>query len=245
MPAAVPAGQRVYAVGDIHGRIDLFDELLDRIAADDRARGPAQTVLILLGDLVDRGPDSRAVVERAMALRGGGMALRWLKGNHEEVFLDALAGDPRVVKYFIGIGGDATIQSYGITGDDYRNATFAELAERLPAQVPAAHRDFLASGEDMIRIGDYVFVHAGVKPHVALDEQSPADMRWIRGPFLDSDEDHGALVIHGHSISDAVEERFNRIGIDTGAYASGRLTAIGLEGDARWYLATEPLDGVA
>jgi serine/threonine protein phosphatase 1 len=234
--ARVPAGQRVYAIGDIHGRDDLFASLLERIEADNASRGPANITLVLLGDLIDRGPASAEVVERAIALRGGPMRLRWLIGNHEEVFLKALGRDPQLMRYFVRIGGASTIHSYGIAGPDYDRLTFEELAEALPHQVPKEHAAFLAAGEDMIAIGDYLFVHAGIKPGIDIDSQHPSDLRWIREHFLDDDRDHGAVIVHGHTITDAVEDRGNRIGIDTGAYASGILTAIGLEGAERWYL---------
>jgi serine/threonine protein phosphatase 1 len=234
--ASVPAGQRVYAIGDIHGRDDLFAALIDRIVADDAARGPADTTLILLGDLVDRGPASAQVVERAMGLRNGPFRLRWLIGNHEEVFLKALGRDPALVRYFVRIGGAPTIHSYGISGADYDRLTFDELAEELPRHVPKEHIAFLAAGDDMVAIGGYLFVHAGVKPGFGFDDQRPSDLRWIREDFLDDMRDHGAVIVHGHTISDDVEDRGNRIGIDTGAYASGVLTAIGLEGTERWYL---------
>ncbi len=234
----VPEGERVYAIGDIHGRLDLFDGLLDRIAADNAARGSANVTLILLGDLIDRGPDSRGVVERSMQLRGEWPCVRWLIGNHEEAFLAALDGEERMVKYAIGIGADATIHSYGLSGDAYDRATFAEIAAALPGMVPAAHASFLAAGEDMIIIGEYAFVHAGVRPGVPLERQTQKDMRWIRNSFLEAGEDFGKIIVHGHSISADVQRRRNRIGIDTGAYDSGVLTAIGLEGAAQWFLDT-------
>lgn len=230
---AVPDGQRVYAIGDIHGRDDLFADLLDKIEADHAARDPAQSVLILLGDLVDRGPDSRRVVERAMTTRNRFDTVRWLIGNHEECFLAALTGDVQRVRYFARIGGDATIRSYWEDDESYNEASYDEVAEKLPQIVPRSHADFLGAGEDMIRIGDYVFVHAGVRPGVPLDGQRPKDLRWIREEFLTSADDFGAMVVHGHSISETVEITGNRIGIDTGAYCSGALTALGLEGDRK------------
>lgn len=233
----VPTGQRVYAIGDIHGCDDLFARLLDKIAADNAARGKAHTTLVLLGDLVDRGPDSASVIERARGLDASFDKVSMLIGNHEECFLAALTGEARRVRYFIRIGGDATIKSYW--GDDasYAAASFEEVAERLPLIVPQAHIDFLGRGEDMIRIGDYAFVHAGVRPGVSLDKQKTADLRWIREEFLDG-EDYGATIVYGHTISDEVDEAPMRIGIDTGAYLTGRLTALGLEGDTRWFLDT-------
>ena len=234
----VPEGVRVYAIGDIHGRLDLLDELLFRIEADERARGPASTELIFLGDLVDRGPNSAGVVQRARELKESGRPVRFLMGNHEEVFLKALAGSLEALRFFVKIGGRATILSYGIDSTEYDSLDYAELLPQLIARVPREHVAFLKSFEDRIAIGDYLFVHAGIRPRVPLEEQTGGDLRWIRSEFLDYRGNHGAVVVHGHTICDHVEERANRIGIDTGAFASGRLTALGVEGGERWYLNT-------
>lgn len=236
--AQVPTGQRVYAIGDIHGRDDLFDKLIRKIEADNASRGKAFTTLILLGDLVDRGPDSASVIERARSLNGRFDKVVTLIGNHEECFLAALTGELKHVRFFIRIGGDATIRSYW--GDDaaYAAATFEEVAEHLPQKVPQSHIDFLNRGEDMVRIGDYVFVHAGVRPGVPLDRQKTSDLRWIREEFLESEDRHGGVIVYGHTITESVDEATNRIGIDTGAYLTGRLTALGLEGSERWFLDT-------
>jgi serine/threonine protein phosphatase 1 len=236
---AIPLGQRVYAIGDIHGCDDLFATLIDRIAADNDRRTPAVTTLILLGDLVDRGPSSRQVIDRAIALKSLWPDVRLIIGNHEDVFLKALSGDPKTMRYFVRIGGGPTIHSYGLVGADYDRLTFEELADQFPPLVPDEHVAFLSGGEDRIVVGDYVFVHAGVRPGVPIDQQSPADLRWIRDEFLEDRRDHGKIVVHGHTIYDEVQERPNRIGIDTGAYATGRLTALGLEGEERWFLTTQ------
>jgi serine/threonine protein phosphatase 1 len=230
----VPAGRRVYAIGDIHGRLDLLERLLERVADDD-ARGDAE--LIFLGDLVDRGPDSRGVVQRLLALRDTRPA-RFLMGNHEEVFLRALDGDLKALRFLTRIGGRETLLSYGISEEQYRALDYQDLLVLAQDLVPAAHRAFLASFERWIEIGDYLFVHAGLKPGVALADQQQSDLCWIRDEFLDHRESFGKMVVHGHSITETVDERSNRIGIDTGAFASGRLTAIGLEGGRRWYLST-------
>jgi len=235
---AVPAGRRIYAIGDIHGRLDLLDALLGMIDADDRTRGPgAASELIFLGDLVDRGPDSSGVVERAMAL-GEARPVRYLMGNHEEVFLRALEGDPKALRFLIRIGGRETLLSYGISESDYRGLDYDELLALAQSKVPAAHRAFIAAFEKWIEVGDYLFVHAGLRPGVAVEDQSTSDLCWIREDFLSHRDSFGKMVVHGHSISQDIDERPNRIGIDTGAFASGRLTAIGLEGDQRWYLST-------
>jgi serine/threonine protein phosphatase 1 len=234
---AVPDGRRIYAIGDIHGRLDLLDALLDMIDADDRARRPAASELIFLGDLVDRGPESAGVVERLMTLAGT-RPVRFLMGNHEEVFLRALEGDPKALRFLIRIGGRETLLSYGVSESDYRGLDYEELLALAQSKVPAAHRAFLSSFEKWIEVGDYLFVHAGLRPGVAVEDQSTSDLCWIREDFLSHRDSFGKMVVHGHSISEDIDERPNRIGIDTGAFASGRLTAIGLEGGERWYLST-------
>ena len=239
---SVGEGRRYYAIGDIHGRLDLFDQLLARIAADSRERGEAESHLILLGDLVDRGPDSAGVVRRAMELAaadtGNKGAIRFIKGNHEEVFIEAARGDPQSTRFLNRFGGRETMLSYGLSADAYEKLDFEELADWMLNNVPRGHVDFLDGFEDMIEVGDYVFVHAGTKPKVPLANQKPEDLRWIREEFLSWQQPHEKIVIHGHTIMLEVDEHPNRIGIDTGAYHSGRLTAIGLEGTDRWFLST-------
>jgi len=235
---AVPDGERVYAIGDIHGRLDLLDRLLDGIERDDAGRDPARTLIIFLGDLIDRGPDSRRVVERAMAVAQGPRPVRFLMGNHEEVFLRAVEGDLRALRLLLRIGGRETILSYGVEAEDFRSLDFGPLATLLRQKVPAEHLSFLSGFEESIEVGDYLFVHAGVRPGVSLGDQSASDMRWIRDDFLRHRDSFGKVVVHGHSITNDVDVRSNRIGIDTGAYASGRLTALGLEKDERWFLST-------
>jgi serine/threonine protein phosphatase 1 len=234
----VPEGVRAYAIGDVHGRLDLLDALIGLIDEDDQGRDGAETLIIFLGDLIDRGPSSRGVVERAMALAAGPRNMRFLMGNHEEVFLRALQGDLRALRMLLRIGGDQTVFSYGIDRDEYRSLDFEALAATLKARVPQAHVDFLAGFEPSIELGDYLFVHAGIRPGVAIGEQSAADMRWIRDEFLRHRDDHGKVVVHGHSVSEDIDVRPNRIGIDTGAFATGRLTAIGLQREERWFLST-------
>lgn len=235
---SIPSGRRVYAIGDIHGRLDLVDRLLGLIDADDRRRGAAETELIFLGDLVDRGPDSRGVVDRLLALSRGPRRVRFLIGNHEEVFLRAIEGDLRALRFLIRIGGRETLLSYDISEDEYRSLDFEDLATLAREKVPAEHVRFLASFEKWIEIGDYLFVHAGVRPGIAVEDQLISDLCWIRDDFLKHRDSFGKMVVHGHSISEDIDLRSNRIGIDTGAFASGRLSAIGLEEDRRWFLST-------
>lgn len=230
----LPPGLLIYAIGDIHGRDDLFAQLLIRIAKDRSTREYQRCVLILLGDLVDRGPDSDKVVERALSLGPNFDKVHHLIGNHEECMLAALSGDVRALRYFSKIGGDATIRSYINDEAIYEAASFDELATLFPECVPQSHVNFLRRGEDMVRYGGYVFVHAGVRPGVSLDNQVSVDLRWIRDEFLSANTDFGGIIVHGHTISEQVEMRPNRIGIDTGAYCFGALTALGLEGANQW-----------
>ena len=232
--AAVPPGERVYAVGDIHGRLDLFEAIIAAIEEDDASLAPARTTVVLLGDLVDRGPDSAGVVARARAW-GQRREVRMLAGNHEEMFLSSF-DDIEVLRHFLRFGGKETVLSYGIDRDTYNAAELEEVQAMMAAAVPEADREFLRSFEDMIAIGDYLFVHAGIAPGVPFEEQRRKDLRWIREPFLSHGEPLGAVVVHGHTISDEPVERGNRIGIDTGAYSSGRLTALALEGQTRRYI---------
>jgi serine/threonine protein phosphatase 1 len=235
---AVPPGQRVYAIGDVHGRDDLLGALLEQIERDDAGRGAAQTQLIFLGDLVDRGPASAQVIDRVMALaqRRAPGTTRFLLGNHEEVLLTTLDGDMNALKFFYRIGGRETLLSYGVSAKAYDESDYEALMELTLAHVPPAHREFITRFEDIIDIGDYLFVHAGVDPDQPLAEQKPADLRWIRKGFLDFNDTLPKVIVHGHTIADEVEQRPHRIGLDTGAYATGRLTAMGFEGSERWIL---------
>ncbi|WP_375198035.1 metallophosphoesterase [Sphingobium sp.] len=229
---------RVYAIGDIHGRDDLFAELLDRIAQDEAGRPPLPRLLILLGDLVDRGPASRQVVERAMALARSDETVRFIKGNHEEMFIAAARGQVRAARLFRRFGGIETLASYGLTSKMSVAMSDEALVQWMLTGIPRAAIDFLDDGEDQISVGDYLFVHAGVRPRIALEAQLPTDMRWIRGDFLNHRGSFGKMIVHGHSITENVDIRPNRIGIDTGAFGSGRLTAVGLENERRWFLQT-------
>lgn len=239
-PAALPPDIRVYAIGDVHGRLDLLKELLARIQADDRARQAAQTHLVMLGDLIDRGPDSRAIVEMFLRTPPAFADTHLLMGNHEEMLLKLL-DEPtaEALAHFLRYGGYETLQSYGASEQALEMADLRP-PEVLTRLVPEEHRAFIRSFGDSWRMGDYLFVHAGIRPDIAIDQQAPGDMRWIRRPFLESESDHGVTVVHGHTISVAPERRANRIGIDTGAYATGVLTALGLEDDDQWIIATDP-----
>jgi serine/threonine protein phosphatase 1 len=231
---AIPQGERVYAVGDIHGRLDLFEALVEAIERDDASRAAADTTVILLGDLVDRGPASAGVIALAREWQQR-RRVRILAGNHEEMFLRSFE-EIEMLRHFIRHGGRETILSYGVPRARFAEATLEEAQELMRSFVPATDREFLAGFEDMVAIGDYLFVHAGINPKVPLTEQKQHDLRWIREPFLSHSEPHGPVVVHGHTIRDAPDDCGNRIGIDTGAFMSGRLTALVLEGTRRRYI---------
>lgn len=231
-------GHRAYVVGDIHGRLDLLDDLLERIHRDLTDRPARRTVLVFVGDLIDRGPDSAGVVERLRTYRRSGVRPIFLLGNHEEVLLRILRGESELMADWRRFGGLECMASYGADSDALEQLETNEAAALVRKLVPPAHVQFLASFADSFRFGDYLVVHAGIRPGVALDQQLQSDLRWIRAPFLGSSADHGFVVVHGHTIRADVEERPNRIGIDTGAYESGILTALAIEGADRWYLAT-------
>ncbi len=235
---AIPAGERVYAIGDVHGNLDLLRELIRRIEADNAARGPADTTIIFLGDLVDRGPDSAGVVDAALALarESSGPLVRFLKGNHEEVFERAASGDERALRHFIRMGGRETILSYPIAVNVYEELSIEELTQHMLSLIPRTHVDFISDFEDCIVIGDYAFVHAGVRPGVPVAEQKKSDLRWIREGFVNDNTPHDKMIVHGHTIFDDVDMQSNRIGVDTGAYRTGTLSALGLEGTDRWVL---------
>lgn len=236
---AGPAGSRAYAIGDVHGRLDLLEQLLARIEADSRKRPSAKTFVVLLGDLVDRGPDSRGVIELLASYRPDFARPVFLMGNHEEFFLDILNGDVDLVSNWLTFGGRELAASYGISEGWLLNATPQAIVQELYRRVPSAHRDFVRGFGDSFRFGDYLFVHAGIRPGVALEDQSPKDLRWIREPFLEDRTDHGVIVVHGHTIVESAEETPNRIGIDTGAYKGGPLTALGIDGTERWFLTAQ------
>lgn len=218
---------RCYAVGDIHGRLDLLDRLLDLIRRDYLEGGGGPAELVFLGDYVDRGPASAGVLERLTALAADpppGLRPIFLRGNHEELMLDFLAGGTRAPAW-LSNGGSATLASYGVAIDDGDAASLAEAADRLRATLPASHRRFLDGLALHHVAGPYLFVHAGLRPGRTLAEQAEEDLLWIRGPFLGATERFEKFVVHGHSISAAPDVRANRLGIDTGAFCTGRLTA--------------------
>jgi serine/threonine protein phosphatase 1 len=235
----LPESQLLYAVGDIHGRSDLLADLLAEIEADAAESGLARRTLVFLGDYMDRGPDSRGVVEMLISNLPQGFDAYFLKGNHEAMLLDFLR-DPSHLKLWLVNGGDATLRSYGVDVDGLHRQRAAPETwrEAYASALPYSHRRFLEDLNLIVSFGDYLFVHAGVRPGVPLDAQDPGDLVWIRGDFLHSKESFGKMVVHGHTPVPVAEICDNRIDIDTGAVFSGRLTALRLEDRTRRFLQT-------
>ncbi len=241
-PAArTPDGMTIYAIGDIHGRVDLLNRLLDKISADLTETAPAgETILAFLGDYVDRGPDSRLVLETLKQLkRNGGDKVVTLKGNHEEAFLGFL-GDAGSGAAWAEHGGRETLLSYGVALPKHRtDAEGWETARQdFIAAVPPDHVQFLKSLSLWETLGDYLFVHAGVRPGVPMMDQEERDLLWIREEFLQSNRAMDKVVVHGHTPVEEPALADGRIGIDTGAYATGILTALKLQGEDRLFLNT-------
>jgi serine/threonine protein phosphatase 1 len=233
-PASLPPGHRVYAIGDIHG-CDTQLGNLHAIIAQDLARRPVVAPLLLhIGDYVDRGPDTALVIARL--LRGSpipGVPMVNLMGNHEHTMLEALSGERAAATDWLFAGGRSSLESYGIDPDSPR--------ESWPDALPTAHLDFLRGLSVMHRDGGYAFVHAGIRPGVALANQARDDLLRMRQPFLYSDAEFGAVVVHGHTPVKAPVVRHNRIAIDTGAVFGGKLTCVVLENETIGFLTAEPV----
>jgi len=236
------SGARAYAIGDVHGCKSLLDELIAKIEAALAARRVGEAWLVFVGDLIDRGPDSAGVIERLRTYRHDRLNPVFLMGNHEEYFLRILGGETQKLDSWLTYGGKECVESYGLAPEDLIVLPEGEALLRLRRAVPDNHRRFLKGFHDTFRFGDYLFVHAGIRPGLALEQQSRDDLRWIREPFLSDAGDHGFVVVHGHTIVDEVDERPNRIGIDTGAYRSGVLTALVIDGAERAFLSTAAAD---
>ena len=238
---SLPQGQLIYAIGDIHGRSDLLALLLDKIAADAaHSKDAKRRTLVFLGDYIDRGHDSARVVDMVLGELPQGFDAHFLKGNHEAILLDFL-DEPSYLGQWLANGADATFRSYGMDLEELirKGATPEAWRRAFLASLPEAHRDFFETLELAVAFGDYLFVHAGVRPGVPLEAQDPHDMVWIRAPFLQSDEDFGKIVVHGHTPAREPVIRANRIGIDTGAVFTDRLTALKLEDGTRTLLYAE------
>ncbi len=240
-PARVPDGRRVYAIGDIHGRADLLRKLLDNIQKDALGgdyRG--KPVLVFLGDYVDRGMESKQVIDLLAGKAMSPFETHFLKGNHEAAMLEFLA-DPAIGPRWADYGGRETLASYGVRPPRSRTSSedWALAAQELKRVLPPEHLDFLRSLELSVQIGDYLFVHAGIRPGVGIDHQSEHDMLWIRDEFLNDPRPLGPVVVHGHTPAPRPHRDHRRIGLDTGAYLTGKLTAARFEHDRVAFLSTD------
>lgn len=225
IPVGLPQNHRLYCIGDIHGRLDLLQEVHRKITSDALAFDGVK-MLVYLGDYIDRGMHSKQVIDCLLENNFPDFKTVFLIGNHEQVLLEFLNNkDPSIALDWFRFGGLPTLASYGVT---VRGIPTAKDLERLRAEfrekMPAAHLAFFERLVLYYESGGYFFVHAGVRPKIKLHRQRPEDMLWIREEFLNSDVFHGKVIVHGHSITDEPEVRHNRIGLDTGAYASGKLT---------------------
>jgi len=238
--AATPPGTRIYAIGDIHGRLDLLLQLHELIAADAAWARAHRRVLIHIGDYIDRGPNSAGVLDLLLDRPLPGFEIVNLLGNHEDTLLQ-FPDDVTVGPSWLIYGGVQTLASYfidvspGSWGDEYE---LRRLQGEVRRRVPRRHVEFMRSLPLTHIEGGYLFVHAGIRPGVPLERQERDDLLWIRDEFLDSSEDHGRIVVHGHTISEAPDQQPNRIGIDTGAFHTGRLTCVVLDGRSRAFLHT-------
>jgi len=233
----IPAGRRLYCIGDIHGRLDLLEELQEMIRVDAESFEGEKTV-IYLGDFIDRGAQSKQVLDLLLEQALEGFDAVHLLGNHEQTMLDFLE-QPQAAGAWLGFGGQVTLMSYGVgLGRVQMARQLVLLRDELEAKLPQSHLEFLRSCRLTHTEGSYCFVHAGIRPGLELEQQVPDDLLWIRDEFVRSRRNHGAIVVHGHSITEEVEWQPNRIGIDTGAYYSGMLTALVLEGAGQRLLQT-------
>jgi serine/threonine protein phosphatase 1 len=224
----VPNGTRIYAIGDVHGRLDLLGETFSRIDADLKADPATRPLQILLGDYIDRGPSSRKVIDLLIS-RSRTHEMHCLKGNHEALLLSFLE-DPDTFAAWEKVGGVETLDSYGLSPllkEFPRSAS--ELASYFDLALPKSHRQFLAQLKTSFVCGDFFFAHAGVRPRIPLEDQRETDLLWIRREFLTHQGEFGKIIVHGHTPVAKPDVRPNRINIDTGAYATGCLTCLKLD----------------
>lgn len=234
---SLPAGQRIYAIGDIHGRLDLLDKLLAKIEADVGQRPAVRPICVFLGDYIDRGPSSRETIDRLIEQRKRSECV-FLKGNHESIAIRCLIDRSRFDQW-MRLGGMETLHSYKISVEGVRNdKRIVALQAAFHQALPQPHFRFLRDLQTSFAAGDFFFVHAGVKPNIELESQSESDLLWIREEFLSSNVDFGKIVVHGHTPVHEVEVKSNRVNIDTGAFATGRLTCLVIEGESLSVIST-------
>jgi serine/threonine protein phosphatase 1 len=228
---SLPAGLRIYAVGDIHGCLDLLNKLLARINTDIALRPTVRPVYVFLGDYIDRGSSSRQTIDRLIE-HGARNESIFLKGNHELIALKCLT-DQALFDQWLRLGGLETLVSYGVPPETLANGKqIVELQSAFHSALPQAHFRFFRDLQNSFVCGDFFFAHAGVKPNVELSRQKESDLLWIRDEFLSSNGDFGKIIVHGHTPTHKIEVGSNRINIDTGAFATGRLTCLVIEDES-------------
>jgi serine/threonine protein phosphatase 1 len=235
--SSVPQRCRVYAVGDIHGRADLLSELANRVAVDLKDADYDELLTVFLGDYIDRGPDPAAVVTRVSS-SDFPTPIVALRGNHEQMLLNFLSDESTLDTWRLN-GGLETLNSYKISVSDLmRGQGYKSAQQELHANLPKNHLKFLKELKSHFVLGDYFFCHAGVRPGIALESQSDGDLMWIRDEFLNSDLNFGKIIVHGHTPVSSPDIRENRINIDTGAFATNKLTCLVLQGTSRRFIST-------
>lgn len=238
-PPSLPADLRIYAVGDVHGRLDLLSLLLSRIDADTARRPAGKLLHVFLGDYIDRGPASRETIDRLIEHGEKNQSI-FLKGNHELIATRCLS-DRGLFDQWMRLGGLETLMSYGVALEPLINGKqIAEVQAAFHDALPQSHFRFFRDLKPSYVCGDFFFAHAGVKPNVELSSQKESDLLWIREEFLSSDEDFGKIIVHGHTPTREIEVRPNRINIDTGAFATGRLTCLVIEDASLSVIDTSP-----
>ena len=239
--ARLPSGERVYVIADVHGEARLLQQLLSAVDRDTAQRGPASVMLVLLGDVIDRGAHSADLLRALHGLADPSFLL--LKGNHEAMFVDSYRGSEDALDLWLRVGGRSTLIGFGVAPETIDAGDPGALVGAIRSAIDPVFVDWLDGLPTAWSRGDYFFAHAGIRPGVRFDRQRDDDLLWIRGPFLSSRADHGKIVVHGHSVEPGIPRLGgNRIGLDTGAHEHRRLTALGLEDDRQWLLQESDLE---
>lgn len=235
---ATADGERIYAIGDVHGRLDLLQTLMQHMERDVQSRGECPTRLIFLGDLIDRGPYSKQLLELAQRSHESCDRVTFLLGNHEDLLLESAYGNVAAQRSWLQQGGEATLRSLGIDLPTFNEGSAQALADALCEVLGDDMLAWLDSLPLSFQSGDYFFCHAGIRPGVPLQRQRRQDLLWIRKKFLSSKRYHGAVIVHGHSETSQLVFDRNHINVDTAAYRTGVLSAVGLQGNLQWSIAS-------
>ncbi len=234
--ASGPLGERAYIIGDVHGCLDALHNLLHKIEQHNAEQKQAKTCIVFLGDLIDRGPHSKGVIDFLSTYSPDFAELVFLMGNHEEVFLDILSGSSDALTSWFGFGGKPCARSYEVENLGQIHIDPTPLVHQLIQNVPQHHKDFISGFKDYFIFGDYLCVHAGISPRVKLENQKPHHLRWIRKPFINYKKKHPYIIVHGHTVVEQATNYGNRIALDTGAGKGGNLTALCIEGSSTHFL---------